>query len=75
MSSTSSVTSSPRRALRTAEAAAYIGVSTSLMRKFRMRGPDDPLGTGPNYIRLSPSLIVYELAALDRWLDEKRGSQ
>jgi hypothetical protein len=75
MSLTSSLANSPRRALRTAEAAAYIGVSTSLMRKFRMRGPDDPLGTGPDFIRLSPSLIVYELDALDRWLDEKRGGQ
>jgi hypothetical protein len=35
----------------------------------RARGPDDPLGTGPAYIRLSPSLIVYEIAVLDSWLE------
>jgi hypothetical protein len=61
--------SSPRRALRTTDAARYLGVSASLLRKMRARGPDDPLGAGPAYIRLSPSLIVYEIAALDSWLE------
>lgn len=59
----------PRRALRTTDAARYLGVSASLLRKMRARGPDDPLGAGPQYIRLSPSLIVYEIAALDAWLE------
>jgi hypothetical protein len=59
----------PRRALRTTDAARYLGVSASLLRKMRGRGPDDPLGVGPVYIRLSPSLIVYEIAALDSWLE------
>jgi hypothetical protein len=42
----------------------------------RARGQDDPLGAGPAYIRLSPSLIVYEIAALDSWLEshEPEGS-
>ena len=35
----------------------------------RARGPDDPLGPGPSYIRLSASLIVYQIADLDAWLD------
>ena len=34
-------------------------------------GRDDPLGVGPAYIRLSPSLIVYEIAELDDWLDAR----
>jgi hypothetical protein len=59
----------PRRALRTTDAARYLGISPSLLRKMRARGPDDPLGAGPPYIRLSPSLIVYEIDALDGWLD------
>ena len=60
---------SPRRALRTTEAARYLGISSSLLRKMRARGPDDPLGPGPDFIRLSPSLIVYQIAELDAWLD------
>ena len=62
-------TQSPRRALRTVEAARYIGISPSLLRKMRLRGPEDPLDSGPPYIRLSPSLIVYDIANLDAWLD------
>lgn len=68
------MTSAPiqlRRALRTTEAARYLGVSASLLRKMRARGPADPLGLGPPYIRVSPSLIVYELAVLDAWLDAR----
>jgi hypothetical protein len=61
----------PRRALRTTDAARYLGISPSLMRKWRSRGPADPLGVGPAYIRLSPSLIVYEIAVLDAWLDAR----
>ena len=61
----------PRRALRTTDAARYLGISASLLRKLRARGPADPLGAGPAYIRLSPSLIVYEITELDGWLDER----
>jgi len=61
----------PRRALRTTDAARYLGVSPSLLRKMRSRGPADPLGAGPGYIRLSPSLIVYEISVLDAWLDAR----
>jgi hypothetical protein len=69
MAFSTSTSNAPRRALRTTDAARYLGVSASLLRKMRGRGPDDPLGTGPAYIRLSPSLIVYEITALDSWLD------
>jgi hypothetical protein len=67
-------TISPRRALRTADAARYLGVSPSLLRKMRLRGSDDPRSPGPEYIRLSPSLIVYEITSLDHWLDQHRSA-
>jgi hypothetical protein len=60
---------SPVRALPTVRAARYLGISTSLLRKLRLRGRDDPRGPGPEFIRLSPSLVVYEVAALDEWLE------
>ena len=62
---------SPRRALRTTDAARYLGVSASLLRKMRARSVADPLGPGPPFIRLSPSLIVYEIARLDAWLEAR----
>ena len=65
-------TDSPRRALRTTAAAHYLGVSASLLRKMRTRGSDDPLGKGPPHIRLSPSLVVYQLTDLDAWLEAHR---
>ena len=61
----------PRRALSTADAAQYLGISVSLLRKMRSRGPDDPLGQGPRLIKISPQLIVYEIAELDAWLDAR----
>jgi hypothetical protein len=66
---TTSISLPPRRALRTIDAARYLGVSPSLLRKMRSRGPADTLGVGPAYIRLSPSLIVYEISVLDSWLE------
>ena len=71
---TTSTATHLRRALKTAPAASYCGVSASLLRKMRMRGSDDPLDGGPSYIRLSPTLIVYEIAELDKWLDSKRNA-
>lgn len=62
----------PRRALRTVDAAQYLGISASLLRKMRLRGPEDPSDAGPPFIKLSPSLIVYEITALDQWLDRHR---
>jgi predicted DNA-binding transcriptional regulator AlpA len=60
----------PQRALRTTEAARYLGISASLLRKMRSRGVDDRLDRGPPCIKLSPSLVVYEIAGLDGWLDD-----
>jgi hypothetical protein len=64
--------STPRRALRTTDAARYLGISASWLRKKRLRGLDDPGDPGPEYIRISPVVVVYEVSALDRWLDAKR---
>jgi predicted DNA-binding transcriptional regulator AlpA len=58
-----------RRALQTGAAAKYLGVSTSLLRKLRLRGPADPGGQGPRFIKLSPQLVVYRVEDLDAWLD------
>lgn len=66
------IPASPRRALRTIEAARYLGVSASLLRKLRSRGPDDPGRPGPLCIKLSPNLVVYEIDELDRWLESRR---
>jgi hypothetical protein len=68
--STSGASSSTlRSSLRTVEAARYLGISASLLRKLRMRAPDDPGRRGPNFVRLSPQLIVYRIEDLDAWLD------
>lgn len=68
------VSAGPRRALPTKGAAQYLGVSPSLLRKFRSRGPADPGGSGPNFIKLSPTLVVYEIEELDRWLESHRSA-
>jgi predicted DNA-binding transcriptional regulator AlpA len=62
----------PRRALRTTPAAQYLGISASLLRKMRMRGSEDPLDPGPKFIRVSPALVLYDVAELDAWLDRHR---
>jgi hypothetical protein len=64
----------PRRALRTVDAARYLGISPSLLRKMRGRGPDDPAGQGPEFVRLSPCLIVYEIRSLDNWFEKHRAT-
>lgn len=61
---------SGRRALQVGAAAAYLGISASLLRKYRMKGPDDPGSHGPKFIRLSPQLVVYKVADLEAWLDQ-----
>lgn len=61
-----------RRAVTTAGAAAYLGVSASLVRKWRTRGPLDPGSSGPEFIRAGATLVLYEIEALDRWIEERR---
>jgi hypothetical protein len=63
---------SPRRALRTVGAAVYLGISASLLRKLRARGPSDPGDKGPDFIKVSNNVVLYEISALDAWLDARR---
>lgn len=60
-----------KRRLKTRDAADYIGCEPATLRAWRLRGRDDP-DPGPEFIRLSPSLVVYDIEALDRFLAEKR---
>lgn len=60
-----------QRCLNTRAAAAYLGVTVALMRAWRLRGPDDR-NAGPSFIRLSQSLVVYEIDKLDAFLERKQ---
>jgi len=57
--------SSPRRVLRTPEAAAYCGSSESTFEKLRLKGG------GPVYSKLGRR-VVYRIEDLDVWLAENR---
>ena len=62
-----------KRRLNTAETADYLGISVATVRAWRLRGRDDP-NAGPTFVRLSPTMIVYDISELDRWLDSKRAA-
>lgn len=53
-----------RELIDTPPAAAYLGVSPHTMENWRY------LGQGPRYFRIG-SLIKYDVADLDAWLDEQ----
>ena len=53
------------RRLRTPEAAAYLGVSTSFLAKLRVYGSPVP------YSKLGRS-VVYDVRDLDAWLEQNR---
>jgi predicted DNA-binding transcriptional regulator AlpA len=59
-----------KQRLTTAEAADYLGASVATLRAWRLKGADDP-SQGPRFIRLSQTLVVYDLGELDRWLNSK----
>ena len=61
------------KALPTRAAASYLGVSAATLRKWRSMGPEDPGPHGPAFIKISRSLVLYEVDALDLWLDSYRG--
>lgn len=61
----------PVRCLKTPEAARYLGLSPSWLRKKRLRGPDDPGSPGPPFIHIGGACL-YEIVELDRWLDEAK---
>jgi predicted DNA-binding transcriptional regulator AlpA len=62
-----------RRCINTRAAAAYLGVTIAALRAWRLRGPEDR-NSGPRFIRLSPSMVVYDLGDLDDWLERKRAA-
>jgi hypothetical protein len=59
------------RAMRTADAAKYLGISATYMRKLRTIAPDDPQPKGPAFRKLSYNIVLYEVAALDAWLESR----
>ena len=61
-----------KRGFTTRQAADYIGLSPSWLRKKRLRGAADPGTPGPTYIKLENGLAIYLVEELDRWLDEHR---
>jgi predicted DNA-binding transcriptional regulator AlpA len=55
----------PRRRLRTAEAARYVGLSPRTLEALRLRG------SGPSFAKLGRA-VVYDTEDLDLWLSEHR---
>jgi predicted DNA-binding transcriptional regulator AlpA len=63
-------TTTPVRALKTTAAARYLGLSPSWLRKRRLSGEQGVGLQGPKFMRLGNGLCLYEVAELDRWLDD-----
>jgi hypothetical protein len=61
------------RCVNTRAAAAYIGVTPSALRAWRLRGREDT-NAGPRFIRISPSMVIYDLCDVDDWLERKRAA-
>ena len=55
-----------RRILRTPGASEYLGLAESTLEKKRHKGE------GPKFIKLGGRAIGYDVAALDRWLEQQR---
>ena len=54
------------RVLRTAQAAQYLGLSSSTVEKMRV------CGRGPRFLRLGGRAVGYDIRDLDAWLDAQR---
>jgi predicted DNA-binding transcriptional regulator AlpA len=52
--------------MRTPQAAAYVGLSTSTLEKFRLTG------NGPAYQKAGSKIVVYRVEDLDAWLSARR---
>lgn len=52
--------------LRTDAAARYLGLSTSVLAKMRMRGD------GPPFIKMGRRVVIYRLADLVAWMDDRQ---
>jgi predicted DNA-binding transcriptional regulator AlpA len=60
-----------QRALSTAEAARYVGLSISLLRQGRMAANKETADV-PRHVKITDRKIVYYREDLDAWLDSKR---
>ncbi|MFO1351542.1 MAG: helix-turn-helix domain-containing protein [Gammaproteobacteria bacterium] len=70
----STIPSNPVAALDEADAARYLGVSRSYLRRRRMEGYREKVTPGPPYCRIGGA-IRYLLADLDAWLTAHRVDQ
>jgi len=62
----------PPRTLRARSAAQYLDLSEATLYRYRAMGPDDPGDHGPAFIRVSHNVVLYEVSALDDWLDARK---
>jgi transposase-like protein len=60
-----------RGALRTTEAALYLGCSAELLKKWRQKKPKDPGEHGPPWSAVTSRLILYRIVDLDAWLEAR----
>ena len=60
------------RAVNDREAAAYIGMSVSFLRKSRMEGDRQNRTPGPPFLKIGRS-VRYLTDVLDMWLEQNRG--
>jgi predicted DNA-binding transcriptional regulator AlpA len=51
--------------MRPAHAARYLGCSRSFLDQARVEG------TGPRFVKVSPTMVIYRRADLDAWLAER----
>ncbi len=58
-----------KRGFSSKDAAAYIGVSESYLRKDRMNGKRDGYFPGPHWHRVGSRTILYFREDLDEWMD------
>ena len=61
-----------KRLLTEAEAAQYISMSRSFLRKSRMDGNRDNRTSGPPYVRVTNRAIRYDIRDLDGWIEANR---
>jgi predicted DNA-binding transcriptional regulator AlpA len=57
--------------VKTAQAAKYLGLSPAHLRRMRMYAPGDPQPKGPPFRKISHNLVLYDIAALDAWLEAR----
>lgn len=63
-----------KRGFTSKEAAHYIGMSDSYLRKDRMNGKRDGYTPGPKWVRVGSRGVLYLKEDLDYWLDTLRAT-